>query len=229
LLRLCWYFRNHQKVLKPQFFEAYRRERDNVSALDAAIGYIVKKAVTVSEALAEKPLHTETDMAVWGGVPSRQDLAVELVPMMIKIQALTRSELRSIAYSSFSTRDQAREGMWQCWSTVPLLPSTVQSLALPPFSSFFSPEEELRSNVMEIDNDEEADDPMNGERAYTASGGWDDTPEQPTQEDEEEGLEGDAIEDWDWMIDKIQKTARLLPNSCDAVMPQVIELVEELL
>jgi hypothetical protein len=50
----------------------------------------------VSEALAEKPLHAETDMAVWGGVPSRQDLAVELVPMMIKIQALTRSKLTSI-------------------------------------------------------------------------------------------------------------------------------------
>lgn len=92
--------RNHQKILKPQFFESYRKERDNKSLLDVAAGYTAKKAVAACNAAFDNPggnidTHRragETEgegQDSWGGVASKGVLAMELVPMMVKIQGLT--------------------------------------------------------------------------------------------------------------------------------------------
>ena len=80
--------RNHQKVVKPQFFAAFKAQRDNVELLDTAASYITKKAVAASVKLSNRPLH-ESDDGVWGGMPTKAVLATELVPMMVKIQSLS--------------------------------------------------------------------------------------------------------------------------------------------
>lgn len=86
--------RSHQKIIKPQFFEMYRAERDNVSKLDIASGHIAKKAVTASNVLAAKDTNADIDQAAWGGLDTRSTLATELIPMMIKIQAASRRKLQ---------------------------------------------------------------------------------------------------------------------------------------
>jgi cell cycle checkpoint protein len=80
--------RRNQKVVKPQFFESYKTQRDNLDLLDAAASYMTKKAVTASVKLSERPL-SENDEGVWGGMPTKTVLATELVPMMVKIQNLS--------------------------------------------------------------------------------------------------------------------------------------------
>jgi cell cycle checkpoint protein len=79
-------------VIKPHFFASYRTERDNLGHLDTAAGYLAKKAVAASTRLSERSLDEATEDAPWGGVPTKITLATELVPMMVKIQSLTRSE-----------------------------------------------------------------------------------------------------------------------------------------
>jgi cell cycle checkpoint protein len=83
-------------VTKPQFFESYKAERDNIFNLDIASAYITKKAVVSSIALSERPLNTARPDGVneiaWGGLQSRYNLAVEMVPMMIKIQNASGSK-----------------------------------------------------------------------------------------------------------------------------------------
>ena len=85
--------RTNQKITKPQFFESYKSERTNISNLDIASAYITKKAVNSSIALSEKPLDAPSTDGVWGGIHSRYNLAVEMVPMMIKIQNASGSKL----------------------------------------------------------------------------------------------------------------------------------------
>lgn len=84
--------RTNQKITKPQFFESYKSERNNISNLDTASAYITKKAVQASIALSEKEFNTPAKHGVWGGLHSRFNLAVEMVPMMIKIQNASGSE-----------------------------------------------------------------------------------------------------------------------------------------
>ncbi len=84
--------RNHQKIIKPHFFESSLTERDNLALLDTASEYITKKAVSASVVLAEKGLKYVTDDAPWGGLASRTVLAAELIPMMVNIQGLTHRE-----------------------------------------------------------------------------------------------------------------------------------------
>jgi hypothetical protein len=93
--------RTNQKITKPQFFESYKSERTNISNLDIASAYITKKAVQASITLSEKPLHTPASEGVWGGLQSRFNLAVEMVPMMIKIQNASGSK----SYLGFSSRN----------------------------------------------------------------------------------------------------------------------------
>jgi cell cycle checkpoint protein len=85
--------RTNQKITKPQFFESYKSERTNISNLDTASAYITKKAVNSSIALSEKSFDTPSTEGVWGGIHSRYNLAVEMVPMMIKIQNASGSKL----------------------------------------------------------------------------------------------------------------------------------------
>jgi len=85
-------YRTNQKITKPQFFESYKSERTNIANLDIASAYITKKAVQSSVALSEKDFTTPTSEGVWGGLNSRFNLAVEMIPMMIKIQNASGSE-----------------------------------------------------------------------------------------------------------------------------------------
>lgn len=84
--------RNHQKIIKPQFFASFRTERENLGHLDTAAGYMAKKAVAASAKLSERPVGGD-DEGSWGGVPSKTVLATELIPMMVKIQSLTSGKL----------------------------------------------------------------------------------------------------------------------------------------
>lgn len=94
-LRLELISRNHQKVIKPQFFSSFRSERENLAHLDTAAGYMAKKAAIASNKLSE--MSSSNGEASWGGIPSKLVLSTELVPMMVKIQNLTsRMTTRSI-------------------------------------------------------------------------------------------------------------------------------------
>jgi len=84
--------RTNQKITKPQFFESYKSERTNISNLDTASAYITKKAIQSSLALSEKEFNMPATEGVWGGLCSRFNLAVEMVPMMIKIQNASGSK-----------------------------------------------------------------------------------------------------------------------------------------
>lgn len=77
-------------MVKPQFFEAYRAERDATSLLDVAAGYLTKKAVAASKAYANG--ETLDEGSPWGGMASKIVLATETVPATVKIQALSRRE-----------------------------------------------------------------------------------------------------------------------------------------
>ncbi len=85
--------RNHKRIIKPQFFESYRSERNHLVLLDAAAGYVVKKAVAASVSLAERDLKYCGPEMPWGGMASKLVLAAELIPMMVKIQSLTKGDL----------------------------------------------------------------------------------------------------------------------------------------
>jgi hypothetical protein len=87
--------RTNQKITKPQFFESYKSERTNISNLDTASAYITKKAIQSSITLAEKDFTTPTSEGVWGGLHSRFNLAVEMIPMMIKIQNASGSKSKA--------------------------------------------------------------------------------------------------------------------------------------
>ena len=93
-------YRTNQKITKPQFFESYKSERTNISNLDIASAYITKKAIQSSIALSEKDFDTPTSEGVWGGLQSRFNLAVEMIPMMIKIQNASGSKFTSMFVGS---------------------------------------------------------------------------------------------------------------------------------
>jgi hypothetical protein len=83
----------------------------------------------------------------------------------------------------------------------PLLPATVQGLALPPYlTSMYGGTEIDRSTVMEEGDDfEESAAGEDGLGVVGVSGGqgvWDELPEEP-EEEEEDGAAGDEIEEWD--------------------------------
>ena len=89
-------YRTNQKITKPQFFESYKSERTNISNLDIASAYITKKAIQSSVALSEKDFNSQANEGVWGGLHSRFNLAVEMIPMMIKIQNASGSKFNSL-------------------------------------------------------------------------------------------------------------------------------------
>jgi hypothetical protein len=95
-------YRTNQKITKPQFFESYKSERTNISNLDVASAYITKKAIQSSIALSEKDFTTPANEGVWGGLQSRFNLAVEMIPMMIKIQNASGSKSTSMFVGSIS-------------------------------------------------------------------------------------------------------------------------------
>jgi cell cycle checkpoint protein len=95
-------YRTNQKITKPQFFESYKSERTNISNLDVASAYITKKAIQSSIALSEKDFTTPANEGVWGGLQSRFNLAVEMIPMMIKIQNASGSKYTSMFVGSIS-------------------------------------------------------------------------------------------------------------------------------
>jgi len=96
--------RNQQKILKPQFFERYRLERENLALLDTAAAHIAKKAIAASLALSELQLSTASEEAPWGGLSSKSTLASELVPMMIKIQSLGHSTSHSLKTARYADK-----------------------------------------------------------------------------------------------------------------------------
>jgi cell cycle checkpoint protein len=91
--------RNHQKILKPEFYEKYRTERNNLELFDNAARYLAKKAVSSSLAHSEVGLGGEEGEdgrhAPWGGVVSKSVLASEVVPMLIKLQGMSKRESAS--------------------------------------------------------------------------------------------------------------------------------------
>ncbi len=90
--------RNNQKILKPQFFEAFRQERENGELVDIASGYITGKAVRRSvrlehdDELQYHPDDVQREGSVFGGILSKVVLATEMIPMLVKIQNLTDGE-----------------------------------------------------------------------------------------------------------------------------------------
>ena len=92
VLFLTQYSRSRQRIIKPEFFASFRTERDNLALLNAAAEFVTKKAVTSSVSLSEKATVDVWDIPPWGGMMSRTILATELIPMMMKIQSLTKRE-----------------------------------------------------------------------------------------------------------------------------------------
>lgn len=84
--------RSSQKVTKPQFFEAFRNQRDNGKRLDEAAAHLAKKVVSASAAVADGALDPE-HAPVWGGLLSKTTLACEVIPETIKIQAFGRRKV----------------------------------------------------------------------------------------------------------------------------------------
>lgn len=77
----------NQKIIKPQFFESFRQERDNATLLDSSAAYLAKKGIADSNHLNEN----EAAGAPWGGSLPKSVLAREILPMMTKMQGLTDS------------------------------------------------------------------------------------------------------------------------------------------
>lgn len=93
-----------QKVTKPQFFEAFRSERDNGKRVDEAAAHLAKKVIDSSSAVHDGSL-APSDGLVWGGLQSQSVLACELVPAAIKIQAAARREfIRCWRYADAKVR-----------------------------------------------------------------------------------------------------------------------------
>jgi len=80
-----------------------------------------------------------------------------------------------------------------------LLPSTVQSLALPPYTSFTQSGAEIDAKT-DVDHEDDYEESVAGEdglgQITTNTGVWDEIPDLP-DEVEEDGAEGDEIEDFD--------------------------------
>ncbi|WVR05388.1 hypothetical protein IAU60_002402 [Kwoniella sp. DSM 27419] len=167
--------RRSQKVLKPQFFEAYRRERDNVSSLENAARYITKKAVSANNEAAEEASSTSdgVDRAVWGGVLPKRVVINEVLPLMVKIQSATKR---------------------------PLLPSSAQSLVLRPISATLNADDryERLSELTAKDGSEESEldetplDHVDGQEE-----GWDEDEDVADEKEDESWLQDDDIVGWD--------------------------------
>ena len=182
--------RRNQKIIKPQFFAAYRAERENVGRLDTAAAYIVKKAVSASVKLAERSanrdgqhgeVHEAQAIGAWGGMPSSRVLATELVPMMIKIQGMSKGA-----------------SAWRCQHcgteliADPLLPISVKPLSMPSYESRMVGEELSVSDKLD-EGDFVSDTAGEDGLGVVDSGGWDlggDSEDQAESAEEE-------IEDWD--------------------------------
>ncbi|KAK6903145.1 hypothetical protein I203_108408 [Kwoniella mangroviensis CBS 8507] len=167
--------RKSQKVVKPQFFESFRLERDNVSSLDHVAGYITKKGVVASNAFADGGGHHE--LGVWGGMVNKRVLAGEMVPMMVKIQPL---------YGH------------------PLLPPSAQSLCLPPYSSFTSSRATAELTAKDEPDAEDhyeataaGDDGLGG--VPSVHTGWDEVDSLKYGKEKEEDwlMDDDIVDDWD--------------------------------
>lgn len=83
-------------MVKPQFFDSFRQEKESASLLNAAVEFMSKKAVTASTAFADGEA---TEAPAWGGISSKGVLATEMVPMALKIQQL--SQRKSLSQNSF--------------------------------------------------------------------------------------------------------------------------------
>ncbi|ORY20600.1 Rad17 cell cycle checkpoint protein-domain-containing protein [Naematelia encephala] len=164
--------RNHQKILKPQFFAAFRAEKENQALLETAAGYLAKKAVASSVALSERGLRDDIDSEVpWGGVSSRYVLAAELLPMMVKLQGMTSR---------------------------PLLPVAVRPLSLPPFFVDATCSEELVANdVPEEDDYESLAAGEDGLGTMPDGQGWDEEDAVAAEQEDMAWLNDDDIQDWD--------------------------------
>lgn len=91
-------------MVKPQFFDSFKVQRGNLDLLDTAASYITKKAVTASVKLSERPL-SESNEGVWSGIPTKIVLATELVPMMVKMQSLSKRKcLECLAQLGLTSR-----------------------------------------------------------------------------------------------------------------------------
>ncbi|RSH93942.1 Cell cycle checkpoint protein rad17 [Saitozyma podzolica] len=180
--------RKHQKILKPEFFEKFSTERTNLALLDSAAGYLARKAMASSVALSELRLDDDSrGHAPWGGMLSKGVLAGEVLPMMIKLQGMTKQWVRGVA-------DLIGAG--------PLLPAGVAPLRLPPYSAF-NPKyaQELSSGDAEAEGDDDFEAGAAGEDGLgvvLSGGGWDQGEENgKTEGDEVKVLQDDDIEDWE--------------------------------
>ncbi|WVQ69872.1 uncharacterized protein L199_008094 [Kwoniella botswanensis] len=167
--------RKSQKVVKPQFFESFRLERDNISSLDHVAGYITKKGVIASNAFADGGAHH--DLGVWGGMVNKRVLVGERVPMMVKIQSL---------YGH------------------PLLPPSAQSLCLPPYSSFTPSRATAELTAKdEPDAEDEYEATAAGDDGLgdvpSTHPGWDEEDSLKDGKEKEEDwlVDDDIVDDWD--------------------------------
>ncbi|WVF71982.1 hypothetical protein IAT40_006793 [Kwoniella sp. CBS 6097] len=165
--------RRSQKVIKPQFFESYRQERENTSSLDHVAGYITKKGVIASNAYADGDKDMR-DSGVWGGMLSKRVVATETVPMMLKLGSLSRR---------------------------PLLPSSAQSLVLSPYATLGdkSRNDELTAKDEPDHGENDAAGLMDDAQPFHPQAWADDLEDQPgdVEGDAEAILEDDDIIDWD--------------------------------
>ncbi|WRT67333.1 uncharacterized protein IL334_004303 [Kwoniella shivajii] len=178
--------RKSQKVTKPQFFESFRLERDNTSALDHVAGYITKKGVMASDTYADGGSRDDSEdgLGVWGGMVNKRVLAGELVPMMVKLQTLSRK---------------------------PFLPSSAQPLSLPPYNAFSDSrgiaELTAKDEPEQDEYDSTAGGGDDGLGSISSTQAWDDDDtliitengegRDAKAKDEEDWLMNDDIDDWD--------------------------------
>ncbi|WVQ98933.1 hypothetical protein IAU59_006065 [Kwoniella sp. CBS 9459] len=166
--------RRSQKVIKPQFFESYRQERENLSSLDNVAGYIAKRGVLSSNAYADGEKGLFEDTGVWGGMLPKRVVAAEMVPMMLKIGSTSRK---------------------------PLLPSSAQSLVLPSYTSMTTRtrEDELTAKNEPDQEENDATYHVDDDQPSHAQAWADDLDDQPGdgQGEADALLEDDDIMDWD--------------------------------
>ncbi|KAL7424215.1 RFC checkpoint protein Rad17 [Cryptotrichosporon argae] len=162
--------RKSQKVVKPQFFEAYCAERDNTALLDSAAGYLTKRAVASSVALSGFGNGRAQAEAPWGGLLSRAVLVTEVVPMAVKIQSASK----------------------------PILPASTRPLALRPYATAAAGGQELKDRDVDDDSYEAEAAGADGMGVVGQSAdGWADEEDDRDEEDDTAWMADDDIMDFD--------------------------------
>ncbi|TYJ56703.1 hypothetical protein B9479_002634 [Cryptococcus floricola] len=92
----------HHKVVKPDFFSEWKKERESLGALESAGRYLERRGVKASnvqlgQVTGVQDVGEGAAGGTWGGLLSRKEMICEMVPMLIKIQNLSGQPLLPVS------------------------------------------------------------------------------------------------------------------------------------